>query len=227
MMLYCLGGHGSSAADVFDPSGIYAGFAAALAREGVVVLSPNIAYHDRDKAFKTLNGQRTWDLLRCVDYLCTRPDVDSSRIGCAGLSLGGEMAMWLAALDPRVAPTSSCGFLTLMDQLERNHCLCWKEEGLREIVDFPDLYALIAPRALQCQLGEREPRDQFPPQLGRIAFRDIERCYHIWDAGDQVQLAVHTGAHSVDHQLMLAFLLGRLREVSAQPSSPSIGTRNR
>ncbi|MCC6355795.1 MAG: hypothetical protein IT577_18050 [Verrucomicrobiae bacterium] len=33
-----------------------------------------------------------------MSYLCTSPEVDPSRIGCAGLSLGGEMTMWLAAM---------------------------------------------------------------------------------------------------------------------------------
>ena len=107
-----------------------------------------------------------------------------------------------------MAATSSCGFLTLMDQMERNHCLCWKEDALRELVDFPDVYALIAPRTLQCQLGEREPRDQFPPLLGHVAFGDVVRCYELFGVPDRAQLAVHPGAHEVDRDRMLAFLLG-------------------
>ena len=92
----CIGGHGSKPSDVFDANSIYRGFAAALAR-GAVVVSPDIAYHERDGSYKTLMGQRTWDLMRCVDYLCARSEVDPARIGGAGLSLGGEMAMWLGA----------------------------------------------------------------------------------------------------------------------------------
>lgn len=44
-----------------------------------------------------------WDLTILLDYLETRPDVDSSRIGMTGISLGG-MHSWLTmALDDRVA----------------------------------------------------------------------------------------------------------------------------
>lgn len=52
-------------------------------------------------------AERLWDLMRCVDYLQSMPQVDDSRIGCAGLSLGGEMAMWLGAMDERIAATVS------------------------------------------------------------------------------------------------------------------------
>ncbi|KAL4440167.1 hypothetical protein ABPG75_003168 [Micractinium tetrahymenae] len=44
-----------------------------------------------------------WDILRTLDYLQARPDVDAARIGMAGVSLGG-MHTWLAAAaDERVA----------------------------------------------------------------------------------------------------------------------------
>ncbi len=44
-----------------------------------------------------------WDIVILLDYLESRPDVDTSRIGMTGLSLGG-MHTWLAAsLDDRVA----------------------------------------------------------------------------------------------------------------------------
>jgi dienelactone hydrolase len=43
-----------------------------------------------------------WDIWRTLDYLETRPDVDASRIGMIGFSMGG-IETWLAgAVDPRV-----------------------------------------------------------------------------------------------------------------------------
>ncbi len=45
----------------------------------------------------------TWDGIRGVDYLLTRPEVDPKRIGCTGQSGGGTMTMYLAALEPRIA----------------------------------------------------------------------------------------------------------------------------
>lgn len=47
-------------------------------------------------------GMMVYDSLRAVDYLVSRPDVDSKRIGTLGLSMGSTMAWWVAALDTRI-----------------------------------------------------------------------------------------------------------------------------
>jgi len=44
-----------------------------------------------------------WDCMHVIDYLQTRADVDSSRIGLSGISLGGMITWLTAAIDPRVA----------------------------------------------------------------------------------------------------------------------------
>jgi dienelactone hydrolase len=45
----------------------------------------------------------TWDVMRLVDYLSTRKDVDSRRIGLTGISKGGIETYLAAAADPRIA----------------------------------------------------------------------------------------------------------------------------
>lgn len=44
-----------------------------------------------------------WDVMRLVDYLETRADVDPKRIGMMGISKGGTEAYIAAAVDPRIA----------------------------------------------------------------------------------------------------------------------------
>jgi len=44
-----------------------------------------------------------WDVMRLVDYLETRPDVDAARIGVMGISKGGMETYLAAAADPRIA----------------------------------------------------------------------------------------------------------------------------
>ena len=200
-------GHGGNRWSVFDLNApIYKLFGTALAEAGYVVITVDVGQHEVYESGRTLMGERLWDLMRCVDYLQSLPEVDPARIGTAGLSLGGEMAMWLGAMDTRIAAEVSSGFLTVMDQMEENHCMCWKFEGLRELVDFPDLYAMTAPRALQCQNGLREPETQFNVPLARRAFAEIEPAYAAFGAGARLELHVHEGGHEVDLPALRAFL---------------------
>ena len=45
----------------------------------------------------------SWDVMRLVDYLVTRKDVDAARIGLTGISKGGIETYLTAAADPRIA----------------------------------------------------------------------------------------------------------------------------
>jgi dienelactone hydrolase len=45
----------------------------------------------------------SWDVIRAVDYLVTRADVDAARIAVAGISMGGIQAYYAAAIDDRIA----------------------------------------------------------------------------------------------------------------------------
>ena len=200
-------GHGGTMNTPFDlEQDIYKNFGIALARAGFVVISTNVGQHDVYEPGRTLMGERLWDLIRCVDYLAARTDVNSQRIGCAGLSLGGEMAMWLAAMDTRIRATVSAGFLTVMDQMEQNHCMCWKFDGLRELVDFADLYAMAAPRALQCQNGRLEPETQFTVALAEKALAEIRPAYSDLGAREKLELHLHDGGHEIALDAMLKFL---------------------
>ena len=219
----CIHGHGGDTTSVHDKRSAYKGFAAELAARGYVTAAVNVGQHRVEEQGRTLMGERLWDLMRCVDYLASRDDVHAGRIGCAGLSLGGEMAMWLGGMDERVAATVSCAFLTRMDQMERNHCMCWKFDGLRELVDFADVYALAAPRPLLCQNGMKEPASQFPPSIARDAMAEVSAAYRDLGTPAGAVLHVHEGGHEVDLPSLIEFLdrhLRRGRRPNAHPPQP-------
>jgi dienelactone hydrolase len=213
----CIGGHASDQHSPYDEhtvakdsakaqsDHIYRGFGTALAKRGYVTVSTTVSQHEIYEEGRLLMGERLWDLIRCVDYLESMPEVDRSRIGCAGLSLGGEMAMWLGAMDERIATTVSAGFLTTMDHMEQNHCMCWKFPGLRELVDFADIYSLVAPRALQCQNGMLEPVSQFNVPLARKTMEEIRMIYCDLGKPENVVLDVHAGGHEIDLPGLLYF----------------------
>lgn len=43
-----------------------------------------------------------WDVVRAVDYLVSRPEVDPNRIGCTGCSGGGMMTTYVLPFEPRI-----------------------------------------------------------------------------------------------------------------------------
>ena len=49
-----------------------------------------------------------WDVMRLIDYLETRDDVDPKRIGLIGISKGGMETYLAAAADPRIAVAVPC-----------------------------------------------------------------------------------------------------------------------
>lgn len=54
----------------------------------------------------------TWDGIRAIDYLITRSEVDSSRIGVTGLSGGGTQTAYISAFDDRVKAAAPSGYIT-------------------------------------------------------------------------------------------------------------------
>ena len=198
-------GHGGSRFIVHDRSSVYMGFAAELAGAGYVTIAVDVGQHVIYEPGRILPGERLRDLMRAVDYLEAMKEVDRKRIGCAGLSLGGEMSMWLAAMDERIAACVSSGFLTTMDQMEYDHCMCWKFDGLRELVDFADIFSLVAPRPLQCQNGLREEPHMFVVPLARQAIKEIRIAYADFGQPGSAALAIHRGEHEIDLPSLVEF----------------------
>lgn len=207
----CLHGHSGTSKIVYDKTTIYKGFAEELASIGFITIAPTVSQHEVYEKDMLLMGERLFDCIRSVDFLISLPETDTSQIGCAGLSLGGEMAMWLGAMDTRIKATLSAGFLTVMDHMEQNHCLCWKFDGLRELVDFPDIYSLIAPRALMCQNGIKESETQFNVPLARTALTRIQSIFSVMNRPENLLFDVHEGEHEVDVPSLIWFFQKFLR----------------
>ena len=64
-------------------------------------------------------GVEVWNAIRALDYLETRPEVDMKRIGLTGISGGGAMTWYTAAVDERIAVAApSCSTFTYGSQAE-------------------------------------------------------------------------------------------------------------
>ena len=177
------------------------GTARALIERGYVVIAPDIGQHELQHTNWTLMGERIWDALRCLDYVATLPEVDPSRLAVAGLSLGGETTMYVAALDERLNIACSSGWLTTVANMKNGHCTCYNFPGLEESFEFSDIFACVAPRVLVCELGEKERAPGgFPVPIGRQAFEQLHAAYRVFNAETNLTLTIHTGPHVFNGQ---------------------------
>lgn len=72
--------------------------------------------HNRIGSLAVLLGEgfprfRVWDAMRALDYLETRPDIDSKALGCMGNSGGGNVTAFLQAVEPRLMATAPAGYI--------------------------------------------------------------------------------------------------------------------
>ena len=62
-------------------------------------------------------GLRAWDASRLIDFLETQELVDASRIGVAGLSGGGTVGLFFAALEDRVRLAMIAGYFNFVNRI--------------------------------------------------------------------------------------------------------------
>jgi len=193
--MLALHGHGGTGEQIVRGESLY-WYGKALAQKGYAVISLDLGQHDLQHENWSLMGERVWDALVTLDYLCTRPEVDKERIGTAGLSLGGESVMYVAALDERIKVAVSSGWLNTIANMKQGHCPCWNSPCLEEYFDFSDIFSLVAPRPLVMEIGrqERAPGG-FPVQVAEPAFEEIKKAYKVFGAEDKCLLDIHDGGH--------------------------------
>lgn len=164
----------------------------------------------------TLAGWRTWDGIRCLDYLCSRPEVDASRIGVMGNSGGGAMTMLISAVDERV---TACAASHPGGSLENTHL-----RGRRP----PDrlLYSLLAPRPCRIIVGDASGETRHLDKLNILKpFYAASGCL------DRLELVWVDGKHDLKTPKRVASYewlnrwLGRETEPSDEPAIRTVSEK--
>ena len=111
---------------------------------------------------EVLWGQMVFDTLRAFDFLAGHPQVQADRIVSMGLSMGGTMALWAAALEPRIqACVDLCSltdFQALIDQQGLDgHGLYYYVPGLLKHFSALELNHLVCPRPRLSVVGRHDP----------------------------------------------------------------------
>lgn len=104
-------------------------------------------------------GLMVYDSIKAIDYLETRADIDTRKLGIMGISMGSTMSWWVSALDVRVyACVDICCLTDFKALIEtgglNRHGIYYYVPGLLEHFDTADINALIAPRPHLALEGE-------------------------------------------------------------------------
>jgi cephalosporin-C deacetylase-like acetyl esterase len=141
-----------------------------------------------------------WDAKRALDYLESRPDVDTARMGVTGCSGGGALTTFIGALDPRVKAIAPGCFLSGYRVLftgDVPHAEMHLPEMLSRGIDIADFVELSAPTPWLLMATEG---DFFTPAGVKIVFDEAKAWFRIYQAEDNVQYFVGSGPHGTPRE---------------------------
>ena len=153
-------------------------------------------------------GVEAWFGMRALDYLGSRPEVDTNRFGITGHSGGGAYSWNVTALDDRIkvaAPLAGMADIQchIGDGVLDSHCDCNFPINIYRW-DFPQLAAMAAPRPLL--IGGTDNDRLFPLQTTLRIHGKVNRIYKLLDASSKLGLAIAPGPHDEVPELRLAVL---------------------
>jgi len=212
-------------------------FAVALCRRGFAVAAPEIScFGERRTDFSYLDkklgqkgpstcahtaalashlggsalGLRILDVKRLVDYLQSRKEIDTSRLGMMGISGGGMLTFFSTALDKRIKACVVSGYYcTFRDSvLAMSHCQCNYVHGLSQFGEMSDIVGLIAPRPMLVEAGSLDPI--FPIKNVKQSVRRAKKVYKVFGAEGEVETDYFEGKHQISGKLAYDFLMEKL-----------------
>jgi dienelactone hydrolase len=159
---------------------------------------------------ETMIGWRVWDVMRCIDWIGTRTELDSARVGCMGISGGGTCTLFSSALDTRIKAAFVSGYLnTFRDSIMSvPHCIDNYVPGILNWAENYDVAGLIAPRPLFSEGGDHDPI--FPVAATRESFARVKKVYEVFEAGPRAQQEIFQGEHAFHGARGLPFLVDAL-----------------
>jgi hypothetical protein len=142
-------------------------YAKELAERGYVAIVPDYPYLGENTFDPYQHGYLSCTMKGIVNHMCavdllqSLPEVDQTRIGSIGHSLGGHNTLFVAAFDTRIkVMATSCGF-TSMKKYKNGNLTGWEgnrympliagkygKDPARVPFDFPEILIALAPRAL-------------------------------------------------------------------------------
>ena len=138
-------------------------------------------------------GKMTFDSSRCIDFLETHENVDPSRIGCIGFSLGAKEVLYAMAFDPRykAGVFNEGGIGIRMSNWTDPWYLTSKMKPNIPAMEHHQVLSLIAPRPILIMGGNSADGDSSWPFINETL-----PVYRLFDAEDKIGLINHRGKHT-------------------------------
>lgn len=143
-----------------------------------------------------------WDVMRGVDYLETRPEVDPTRIGLTGNSGGGTQSCLLMMSESRFAASVPCTFVMTLESYMKTG----QGQDSEQIVpgcfangpDHDDYITAMAPKPV---LVGAAAYDYFPIEGAIEAVNRAKKIYALYGAEDRVDIAIAPTRHEYSPHL--------------------------
>ena len=160
------------------------------------IIAGNMMMYGRD-----LSAFMTYDDIASTDFLATLPEVDPSRIACAGCSMGAYRAWMLAALSDKIAASAAvCWMVTTDVQMTWKYGR--KENGgfancipaLRQYLDYPHIASLACPKPALFINGTQDKLFKMPGV--EKAFKIMHDVWDSQKAGQNLETELWPIPHS-------------------------------
>ena len=148
-----------------------------------------------------LSAWMTYDDIAGTAFLASMPEVDSSRIGCTGWSMGAYRAWMLSALSDDIkASASVCWMVTTDEQMSFKYSRtenggfanCFP--GLRRWMDYPHVASIACPKPMLFINGSQDKL--FPVAGVEKAFQIMHETWESQGAGDKIETEIWEIPHS-------------------------------
>ena len=140
---------------------------------------------------------------KALDVLCSRDDVDVSRIGCGGLSGGGLRTVFMGGLDARIKAAVCVGFMTTWKDflLNKSFTHTWMAylPLLPNELDFPEILGIRVPQPTFVLNDEDD--DLYSPSETREAERILHEVYQKAGAERNLKVSYYPGPHKFDKKM--------------------------
>lgn len=148
-----------------------------------------------------------WDMVRALDYLESREDVDNDRLGVAGNSGGGMQTGFLMLIDDRLDAAVPCCFVTSREEYMKTGQAQDGEQILHRAIErglnYDDFLASFAPKPTLIGAAQS---DFLCIEGTRKSFDRVERIYELYDRSENVELAVADRTHGLTAPLREAMV---------------------